>query len=431
MLISELLDPICGEIAIECGTADLELVDDVADEGIAFGVLEHGLGVFDGLFVHCLWPVALGNPREFTQAEKEEREIAEACNRLIKNSIICWNYLYLARQLEKTPDPEAKGNLRRTIAAHAPMAWAHINMLGEYDFSEEKLQDVLGIIPPKISRVKHPSRRDSPIQEKFKEIQTLPQNSWDFAFLCWDEPGDVLLVHSSLSAIGWVVGGARAVIDAFIEAVGDQGTLVMPAFTGDLSDPADWCTPPVPESWLDPIRKAMPAFDPARTPTRHMGKIAELFRTWPGVRRSIHPVSSMAALGRHANMITERHELRYSLGDTSPMGKIYGLDGQILLIGVGHDRNSSLHLAETRARHGRRIRRGMPVDLDGRVIWQWYDDVDDDDGNLFPKVGEAFEQTGDVVLDKIGAAGSCLMRQRSLVDFAVDWFERMLGPSGA
>lgn len=93
--------------------------------------------------------VAVGNPREFTQAEKEEQEIAEACNRLIKNSIICWNYLYLAHQLEKAPDEETKENLRRTIAAHAPMAWAHINMLGEYDFSENKLRDALGILPLK------------------------------------------------------------------------------------------------------------------------------------------------------------------------------------------------------------------------------------------------------------------------------------------
>jgi TnpA family transposase len=93
--------------------------------------------------------VAVGNPREFTQAEKEEQEIAEACNRLIKNSIICWNYLYLARQLEKAPDAETRKNLRRAIAAHAPMAWAHINMLGEYDFSDEKLQDALGILPLK------------------------------------------------------------------------------------------------------------------------------------------------------------------------------------------------------------------------------------------------------------------------------------------
>ncbi len=93
--------------------------------------------------------IAVGNPREFTQTEKEEQEIAEACNRLIKNSIICWNYLYLARQLERAPDVETREALRRAIAAHAPMAWAHINMLGEYDFSEEKLRDALGILPLK------------------------------------------------------------------------------------------------------------------------------------------------------------------------------------------------------------------------------------------------------------------------------------------
>ncbi|MCP4489310.1 MAG: transposase [Gammaproteobacteria bacterium] len=93
--------------------------------------------------------VAVGSPREFAQAEKEEQEIAEACNRLIKNSIICWNYLYPARQLEEAPDAEARENLMRNIAAHSPMSWAHINMLGEYDFSDEKLRDVLGILPLK------------------------------------------------------------------------------------------------------------------------------------------------------------------------------------------------------------------------------------------------------------------------------------------
>lgn len=93
--------------------------------------------------------VAVGNPREFTQAEKEEQEIAEACNRLIKNSIICWNDLYLTRRIERTVDTEAREALLRLIATHSPMAWAHINMLGEYDFSDEKLQDALGILPLK------------------------------------------------------------------------------------------------------------------------------------------------------------------------------------------------------------------------------------------------------------------------------------------
>ena len=93
--------------------------------------------------------MAVGNPREYTQTEKEEQEIAEACNRLIKNCIICWNYLYLARQLEKAPDVEVRENLLRLISTHSPMSWAHINMLGEYDFSEEKLRDTLGILSPK------------------------------------------------------------------------------------------------------------------------------------------------------------------------------------------------------------------------------------------------------------------------------------------
>jgi hypothetical protein len=77
------------------------------------------------------------------------QEIAESCNRLIKNSIICWNYLYLARQIEKTTNPETKEILRRTISMYSPMSWMHINMLGEYDFSDEKLKDAVGILPLK------------------------------------------------------------------------------------------------------------------------------------------------------------------------------------------------------------------------------------------------------------------------------------------
>ena len=106
--------------------------------------------------------VAVGNPREFTQAEKEEQEIAESCNRLIKNSIICWNYLYLARQIEKAQDSETAHKILCMIAVHSPMSWAHINMLGEYDFSDEKLKDSLGILPPEISRLKHPQIRELP-----------------------------------------------------------------------------------------------------------------------------------------------------------------------------------------------------------------------------------------------------------------------------
>jgi TnpA family transposase len=95
--------------------------------------------------------VKVGNPREFTQAEKEDQEIAEACNRLIKNCIICWNYLYLSQKLARTETKEAKDHLMSAITTHSVVSWAHINLLGEYDFSDEKLQDSVGILPPKLA----------------------------------------------------------------------------------------------------------------------------------------------------------------------------------------------------------------------------------------------------------------------------------------
>ena len=94
--------------------------------------------------------VAVGNPREFTQGEKEEQEIAESCNRLIKNAVIYWNYLYLEQKLNRLETQEAKDQLLKAITSHSIITWGHFNFLGEYDFSDEKLQDSVGIQPPKI-----------------------------------------------------------------------------------------------------------------------------------------------------------------------------------------------------------------------------------------------------------------------------------------
>ncbi len=94
--------------------------------------------------------VAVGNPREYTQGDKEEQQIAESCNRLIKNAIISWNYLYLEQRLVKAKTQEEREKLLSAIGTHSVIAWAHINLLGEYDFSDEKLRDSVGIMPPKL-----------------------------------------------------------------------------------------------------------------------------------------------------------------------------------------------------------------------------------------------------------------------------------------
>ena len=238
-------------------------------------------------------------------------------------------------------------------------------------------------------------------------------------------PGDVLLVHASLSSLGWVCGGPSAVILALEAVLGSRGTLVMPSHSGDLSDPADWGNPAVPADWWQTIRDTMPAYDAALTPTRGMGAIAETFRHQTGVVRSGHPQVSFSAWGAHAEEVTARHELDFGLGEGSPLARLYDLDARVLLMGVGHRSNTSLHLAEYRAAYvsKQQTTGGAPVMLDGRRCWTTLRDVDlevDD----FERIGEEFVRTTSGVRSGlVGAGQTLLMPQRALVDFAVTWMD--------
>jgi hypothetical protein len=95
--------------------------------------------------------VSVGNPREFLQAEKEDQEMAEACKRLIKNCINCWNYLYLSLKLAEIDDPVKRVEFLKAVAHGSAAAWEHVNLLGQYDLSEEKFKDSVGIKPPKLT----------------------------------------------------------------------------------------------------------------------------------------------------------------------------------------------------------------------------------------------------------------------------------------
>ena len=236
--------------------------------------------------------------------------------------------------------------------------------------------------------------------------------------------GDTILVHSSLSSLGWIPGAGPAVVDALMAVLTEEGTLVMPTHSGDYSDPSKWENPPVPDSWIEPIRESMPPFRPEVTPTRGMGAIAECFRCYPGVRRSRHPELSFAAWGRHRDFVVDDHAYSHALGEDSPLARVYDLDGDVLLLGVGHDSNTSLHLAEYRADWDvETVERGSSVLVDGEGQWITYEDIATDSDD-FDRLGADFEANHGVRRGRVGTADATLASQRALVDFGVGWIER-------
>lgn len=249
--------------------------------------------------------------------------------------------------------------------------------------------------------------------------QTLETLKNDFCQLGL-QPGMTIIVHSSLSSLGWVCGGSVTVIQALMDVITSNGTLVMPAHSGEYSDPADWKNPPVPSDWWSIIRENMPAFDPQITPTRGMGKIAETFRSFPKVLRSYHPEVSFAAWGKHAETITKNHSLDYSLGESSPLARLYDLDGWVLLLGVSYDSCTCLHLAEYRIPQKQEIQRGTVILEENEPVWKTYQDIEVNN-DFFNELGTDFQQTQAVKISPVGSAEARFFPVKLAVDFAVDW----------
>ena len=234
-------------------------------------------------------------------------------------------------------------------------------------------------------------------------------------------PGGVLLLHASYRSLGFVAGGVHAVIEALLDTLGPDGTLVVPTHTSDNSDPAGWRNPPVPQPWWPVIREQAPPFDPLRTPSQWMGVIAENVRTWPGSMRSDHPQVSFAALGAQAATIVADHQLDDALGERSPLGAINRLDGTVLLLGCGHDSNTSLHLSEWRQTSPHRAVEGARVrQPDGTSRWSTWTDTVADAGD-FERLGADFEAAVPISIGPVGNATARLMSQRAAVEFGTAW----------
>jgi aminoglycoside 3-N-acetyltransferase len=244
------------------------------------------------------------------------------------------------------------------------------------------------------------------------------------------QPGHTVMLHNSLKSFNaFIPGGPEAVLLAVFDVLGDDGTVMMAAQSSNNSDPAHWSRPPVPEEWWAAIRAEMPPYDPRTTRTDGLGALAEYFRTAPGTRRTDHPNLSFCARGRHAASLTATQPWDAPFGEDSPLGRFVALGGYVLLLGVGHAANTTLHLAEHRATwpSKRGMTQGASVWREGRQQWVTLDETVDYDNDDFEQIGEAYERSIGYTPARVGEAATRYLQAAPLVAFATTWMRENRG----
>ncbi len=246
--------------------------------------------------------------------------------------------------------------------------------------------------------------------------------------------GSVIMLHCSLSSMGYVVGGADTVVGGLLDVLGPHGTLL--AFAGWDHDSYDF------HEWPEALRSAYLADPPAfnanvSEAARYVGRLPERIRTWPEAASSSHPEARCVAVGRRAEWITGDQPLHHPYGQGSPFAKLVETEGWVLLLGAPLNTITLLHHAEELALplNKKIVHYTVPVASSKGVEWLEIEDIDTDKGpfpyervvgerDAFDVIGEAALGAGIGVTGKVGDALSYLFPARGLVVFGVEWIEK-------
>jgi aminoglycoside 3-N-acetyltransferase len=237
--------------------------------------------------------------------------------------------------------------------------------------------------------------------------------------------GQTLMLHASVKAVGKVMGGPNVIIQALLEVLGSEGTLMMYAGWEDIPDFVLELSAKLRERYYE----EHPPFDPAISrAVRENSVLVEFLRNWPESGRSLNPEASMVALGKQAHFLTENHSINYGYGIHSPLAKLVALRGQVLMLGAPLDTISLLHHAENLAhlRNKRVIHYQCPILQDGEKIWvdvEDYDTGDPHDDYTFDEIARGYLTTKHSARGKVGSADCYLFDAGDLTTFAVHWLE--------
>jgi aminoglycoside 3-N-acetyltransferase len=242
-------------------------------------------------------------------------------------------------------------------------------------------------------------------------------------------PGVDVLVNCSMRQLGYVPGGAETLLSAIRQVIGSSGTVVVPTQTANNSTTSRYHLAAVRGMSMRQRRRfigRIPGFHRETSPSYRMGMFSEYIRCHPEAVRSDHPQTSFAAIGPSATRLMARHRLRSHLGEQSPLATLYAAGGYTLLLGVGYERCTTLHLAEYRlpAYIPKRLKKYRCFVLhDDRRECRVFRAVDLDDSD-FPELGKELDDHSWVRSGPVGYSFARLIPVREAVDFAIDWMAR-------
>ena len=235
--------------------------------------------------------------------------------------------------------------------------------------------------------------------------------------------GQIIEVHASLSAFGYVVGGAETVVDALMEIAKNGGTILMPVQCKENSEPSKWKNPAILPSKYKEVRNSIPAYHQGSCDIQSMGAVAENFRHREGVCISSHPSLSYAAWGRYAKLLCNRQSLHFPLAEESPCARLYELKGKVLLLGVDFDKCTCMHLAEYRCDCRPIAVDGVCVEEDGSEIWKKYLDLSTDN-SAFMKVKAIMARKNMIRETTLGNCKIQYFSGSQAIDEATKYFEK-------
>jgi len=236
--------------------------------------------------------------------------------------------------------------------------------------------------------------------------------------------GGTVLVQVSMRRIGWLDGGADALLDALRDAIGPDGTVVTPTQTANNSTTTREfreAARGLSAAGRQALEDAIAGYEPAHSVSYRMGRFAEAVRTSPGAVRSGHPQTSFSAVGPDAQWLMAVHDQDSHLGERSPLARLYDIAATVVLIGRPFAFCTEFHLAEHRlAEPPRRrpYRCFVMIDAVRTTVDFIAPDLDDSD---FGQLGDALGASGAVTTGNVGYAATHVVSFRRAVDFAVTW----------